>query len=681
MAALAVQFAAAALPPAACVLLAAFCLFFVLFFGIQKRWLSAWMVAACAAVLFVQGAFRMLTLAPVQALAGQTSQVRLEVLETRPGFAEDTCHIRARLLQSDSPQAVGTCVDISNAIFCEPGDILEGELEFLPLKENAFTASKRADGVFLEGESSDLQVMGRSQSMTARVSALRTELSEALRRYLRSDLGGIAAAMAVGDDTDLTSQVETDFRQAGLSHLLVVSGLHISLWAGVWLGITRLLRLHRLGYVLAAGMAVAFAVLVGGTPSVLRALVGFLVWCLCGFFFRSPEPLNSLGLAVLVLTLANPFTYCDVGFLLSASATAGVVTAQLAVGRLPDARRLVARLPVPWWRKGLLAFLRGAAVPFFAALFTLPLQIYMQSGFSLVTVAANLCASPLVLPQLICCWLCAICGAWFPGSGAHRAFSLAAGLFTRLLADLAEWFADLPFGVVQIYGRYALFTAALLFGLGLLLWKWRMARWMFVAGPCLAAMAFGFSWLIQLGSVTVTLVGGSYNPCVVLYDTQEAAVIFRGGESNRQAVEDFLLLHRLELRTVVDLRQGDPASCGLEPAQPTVLLEDVPPVGVKIQALDGVPLAVFVQSDGAMAIAQVHSCTVAANTGKGYWEDMPTIGILAAGPSRPEKVDCDLLLTAYSYDWLAEMDTRVLQGPAPAVRLWEEKMRLERNFA
>src|SRR5699024_6329408 len=123
----------------------------------------------------------------------------------------------ARLLQADSPQAVGTCVDISNAIFCEPGDILEGELEFLPLKENAFTASKRADGVFLEGESSDLQVMGRSQSMTARVSALRTELSEALRRYLRSDLGGIAAAMAVGDDTDLTSQVETDFRQAGLS--------------------------------------------------------------------------------------------------------------------------------------------------------------------------------------------------------------------------------------------------------------------------------------------------------------------------------------------------------------------------------------------------------------------------------------------------------------------------------
>ncbi len=308
MAALAVQFAAAALPPAACVLLAAFCLFFsCCFFGIQERWLSAWMVAACAAVLFVQGAFRMLTLAPVQALAGQTSQVRLEVLETRPGFAEDTCHIRARLLQSDSPQAVGTCVDISNATFCEPGDILEGELEFLPLKENAFTASKRADGVFLEGESSNLQVTGCSQSMTARGIG-------SAHRAVRGPFGGIsgpiwggfAAAMAVGDDTDLTSQVETDFRQAGLSHLLVVSGLHISLWAGVWLGITRLLRLHRLGYVLAAGMAVAFAVLVGGTPSVLRALVGFLVWCLCGFFFRSPEPLNSLGLAVFVLTLANP---------------------------------------------------------------------------------------------------------------------------------------------------------------------------------------------------------------------------------------------------------------------------------------------------------------------------------------------------------------------------------------
>ncbi len=681
MAALAVQFAAAALPPAACVLLAAFCLFFVLFFGIQKRWLSAWMVAACAAVLFAQGAFRMLSLEPIQSLAGQTSQVRLEVLETQPGFTDETRHIRVRVLEAEQAAAEGISLDISNAAFCEPGDILEGTLEFTALKQNTFTASKMADGVFLEAENSDLRLAGKSQSFSARVIALRSRLSEAIQWYLREDLGGIAAAMAVGDDSGLTDAVETMFRETGLSHLLVVSGLHISLWGGFWLALTRLLHLRRTGYALAAGMAVGFAVLVGGTPSVLRALVGFLVWCLCGVIFRSPEPLNSLGLAVLLLTLANPCAWCDIGFLLSVSATIGVVTAGLAVGRLPDARRQVACQPVPWWRRGLLAFLRGAAVPFFAALFTLPLQIYMQSGFSLVTVAANLCVSPLVLPQLVSCWLCAVCGCWFPGSGAHRAFSVAAGLFTRLLADVAGWFAALPFGVVQIYGRYALFTVVLLFGLGFLLWKWKLARWMFLAGPCLAAMAFGFSWLIQLGSVTVALVGGSYNPCVVLYDSSEAAVVFRGGDSNRQAVEEFLQLHRLQLRTVVDLRQGDPADCGLEPLQPTVLLENVPPVGMKVDALDGVPLAVYVQSEGAFAIAQVHGCTVAANTGSGYWEDMPTIGILAAGPSRPEKIDCDLLLTAHSYDWLEEMDAYILQGPAPAVRLWKDGLRLERNFA
>ncbi len=681
MAALAVQFAAAVLPPAACVLLAAFCLFFVLFFGIQKRWLLAWMVAACAAVLFVQGAVRLLLLEPIQSLAGQTSQVQLEVLETQPGFADETRHIRVRVLQADQPAAEGICLDISNAALCEPGDILEGSLEFAALKQNTFTAYKMADGVFLEAENSDLRLAGQSRSFAAGVIALRGRRAEAIQWYLRDDLGGIAAAMAVGEDSGLTDGVETMFRETGLSHLLVVSGLHISLWAGFWLALASLLRLRRAGYLLAAGMAVGFAVLVGGTPSVLRALVGFLVWCLCGLFFRSPDPLNSLGLAVLLLTLADPCAWCGVGFLLSVSATVGVVTAGLAVSRLPDARRQVACQPVPWWRRKLLAFLRLAAIPFFAALFTLPLQIYMQSGFSLVTVAANLCVSPLVLPQLVCCWLCAVCGCWFPGSEAHRAFSVAAGLLTRLLADVAGWFAALPFGVVQIYGRYALFTVALLFVLGFLLWKWKLARWMFLAGPCLAAMAFACSWLMQLGSVTVSLVGSSYNPCVVLYGGSQAAVVFRGGASNRQAVEDFLELHRLQLRTVVDLRQGDPADCGLEPVQPIVLLEDVPPVGAKVDALDSVPLAVYVQRDGALAIAQVYGCTVAVNTGKGYWEGLPTVGVLAAGPSRPEKIDCDLLVTAYSYDWLAEMDTDVLQGPAPAVRLWKEGWRLERNFA
>src|SRR5205823_3609422 len=78
----------------------------------------------------------------------------------------------------------------------------------------------------------------------------------------------------VGDRTGLTTEVEDDFRAAGMSHLLAVSGANLAIVGGVVLGLLRALRVDpRLSVLVSAAAVVGFVVLARPSPSVLRAAV------------------------------------------------------------------------------------------------------------------------------------------------------------------------------------------------------------------------------------------------------------------------------------------------------------------------------------------------------------------------------------------------------------------------
>ena len=92
-----------------------------------------------------------------------------------------------------------------------------------------------ADGVPLTGEllrDETLERLGESSSFRARTARLQRRLSGALRRGMAHDPAGVLAAMVVGDRSHLSSALRTAYRGAGLSHVLVVSGMHVSILCG-----------------------------------------------------------------------------------------------------------------------------------------------------------------------------------------------------------------------------------------------------------------------------------------------------------------------------------------------------------------------------------------------------------------------------------------------------------------
>ena len=240
-----------------------------------------------------------------------------------------------------------------------------------------------------------LRVRGPPQDITdppwwqVAAGGLRAGLREAAQ-VLPPGPAGLLPGLAVGDTSRLTAEVEADFRAAGLTHLLAVSGANLAILSGAVLGLMRLLRADpRLAAGLALVAMVGFVVLARPSPSVVRAAAMGAIVLLALASGRGRSAVPALAAAVLALLLTDPALAVDPGFGLSVSATAALVL--LAPGWTERLRGH--RVPV-WMAEAL-------SVPTAAFVVTAPLVAGLSGQISLVTVLANLLAVPAVAPATV----------------------------------------------------------------------------------------------------------------------------------------------------------------------------------------------------------------------------------------------------------------------------------------
>jgi competence protein ComEC len=199
----------------------------------------------------------------------------------------------------------------------------------------------------------------------------------------------LVPALVDGDDGGLGDDVAADFRTAGLTHLLAVSGTNLTLIVGFLLVLARWCGVRARGLVVVGVLGVAGFVLLARTePSVLRAAVmGSVALVGMGAGGRD-RGLRSLGVAVLVLLLVDPWLARSLGFALSACATAGILVFA------PPWRDALARW-LPRW------VAEAVAVPLAAQLACTPLVAAISGQVSLVAVAANLVVAWAVGPATV----------------------------------------------------------------------------------------------------------------------------------------------------------------------------------------------------------------------------------------------------------------------------------------
>lgn len=166
--------------------------------------------------------------------------------------------------------------------------------------------------------------------------SVRAHVRRQVDRYVPSSGGrAVLRALLLGDRSRVTDSQRDRFAKTGLMHLLAVSGLHVFLVGMVLYALLRpLLMRFRLRWravevtrtVLTIAVLGLYMLLTGGRPSVVRAVIMAGLFIGSVFFQRSAHPLNTLGVAAIVLLALRPSMLFDVGFQLSMAAVAGIVT-------------------------------------------------------------------------------------------------------------------------------------------------------------------------------------------------------------------------------------------------------------------------------------------------------------------------------------------------------------------
>jgi competence protein ComEC len=265
-----------------------------------------------------------------------------------------------------------------------------------------------------------------------RLTRLANDVRRTLVRGMASldpDDRALVSGVVLGDDRDQSVATTDDFRAAGLSHLLAVSGQNVAFVLA--LAAPLLSRLGLRARML-AGLAVlaAFGVLTRWEPSVLRAVAMAGLSITAATLGRPVSTVRLLALAVAGLLLVDPLLVGSVGFLLSVAACAGIAALATPIGaRLPGPRSVTAPLAVT------LAAQTGVA----------PVVVGVFGGLPLASVPANLLAGVAAGPVMV--WgLVAGLPAGLAGGTAAAALHAPTRLLIGWVAGVARWAAGLPLG-------------------------------------------------------------------------------------------------------------------------------------------------------------------------------------------------------------------------------------------
>lgn len=331
-----------------------------------------------------------------------------------------------------------------------------------------------------------------SPGETSTIGAWQRRLSAHVRASLDGSPGAIAAALASGDRGAIAEADDAAMRDAGLTHLLSVSGLHVSaVVAAAYVLTVRLLALLpwlalrvRLPLVAAGAGALAgvgYTLLTGAEVPTIRSCIGAVLVLIALAIGREPLSMRMVAIAAALVLLIWPEALVGPSFQMSFAAVIAIVALH---GSAPM-RAFAAPRDDPWWQRGLRALAGLLLTGVVIELALMPIGLFHFHRAGVYGALANVVAIPLTtlasMPLIALALLLDLVGAGAP------AWWLAGQSLEGLLA-LAHYTASLP-GAVTYYPALAPTVFALFVVGGLWLALWRSTARLAGLIPVLAAVA------------------------------------------------------------------------------------------------------------------------------------------------------------------------------------------------
>ena len=186
-----------------------------------------------------------------------------------------------------------------------------------------YLKSKRIYGT-VKLENYEIIAHNRADGASKMINFVQNNMKENVNNVLESEEAALCVGILVGDREDISEKVEDDFQKSNLTHMLAVSGSHITYIINA-LAIMLSRTSKRFAKIFTIVFLVFFMALTGFTSSVVRASVMGMLVLIASFVHRKSDTFNNLGISSLIILLVNPYAITDVGFTLSFGGTIGIV--------------------------------------------------------------------------------------------------------------------------------------------------------------------------------------------------------------------------------------------------------------------------------------------------------------------------------------------------------------------
>ena len=380
------------------------------------------------------------------------------------------CAVEGKVTLNDRQYRVKAYLHSKEQI--DPGDTVNGTFRFRLTTDGGAEGPThhRSEGIFLLAYpiGSDSTEKAEEVSWKHYPALWRRELLERIYQLLPGESGAFAAALLLGDRSEITYEMNTAFKASGISHIIAVSGLHVSILFS--LVYTLLARRRVFSCLIGIPVLFIFAATVGFTPSITRACIMQSLMLIAMVADKEYDGPTALAFAVLVMLVCNPLTILSVSFQLSVGCMMGIFLfsekiRQYLLGFGAKYFRKEQKFVNRLWR----GIALSVSISLSASIVTTPLVAYYFGCVSILSVVTNLLTLwviSFIFYGLLLCLAVSALSTWLAQLVAY--FIIIPIQFVLKTATLISWlpmsaaYTSNPYVVAWLIGGYIMIAFFLL---------------------------------------------------------------------------------------------------------------------------------------------------------------------------------------------------------------------------
>ena len=430
-------------------------------------------------------------------------------------------------------------VFLSEEVDIRPGDRITGEYELrstLPGGSGEYHHSY-SRGVFLSANINESYNLQKAERVPwyGYPAFIREYVKSVIQTVFSEDTIGFSVALLLGDKQYLDYETDYSFKISGISHIVAVSGFHVTVLFAVVQAL--LLKKRWLSALIGIPVLYFFAAVAGFSPSITRACLMHSLMIIASLFEKEYDPWSALGFAVLVMLTVNPWTVTNVSFQLSVLCIVGILLFSAPVKAWILDRPLFANYKGKY-KKYIGAFSSSVAMSIGATIAVTPLCALYFGMVSLVSVVTNLLTlwviSFIFYGIILACVLALL---WYP---AGQVVGWIVSWPIRYVLETAALIAKFPLAAVYTDSTFIvlwLVFVYLLLGIHFLLKRKQILLSLLVSviTLCICLLA---SWIIpMMDECRVTVLDVGQGQCILLQSRGKTYMVDCGGDHDETAAD------------------------------------------------------------------------------------------------------------------------------------------------